>query len=566
MRKKILYIQPEENIAYVIDKISSAPEQVLYLAVDANPSIITDAINLKLFKKEVGELLKHIIIVSKTTEILEMAKKSGFETTSEDISHREEDIEETEEMEEVEEMENDEIPISVKTDSAVKSTAPSVNATREFGISDAIEDDDDSGLPAWMHKKSTEEVENNLETQMVSRSQTNRKPDNITKGIAHKLLSWKLIVISVLAVTALAVGAFYFLSPKVTIDIIITKAPLNLDFKVTSDATISTIDFKNDKIPGQSIKLEKELSDQFIATGVQDKESKAEGKITIYNEFGLSPQRLVKNTRFKSNNGSIFRLKGDISVPGATIKDGKVVSPGIIVTEVIADQVGPNYNIEPSDFTIPGFEGTPKFIAFYGKSSDAMSGGSLGDGKFATKENLAGAQTALIEKFKKSEGDLINNNLAKGLKTLPRAKEDPVFEFSTEPVGQDGKFIGKLKVSEKIFAFSENDINSLVTQYLSDKLSDAQTVDAESKNISYTEESLGANHLSLNFTVKINQSVKGMIDEAEIKRNIAGKNEEGMKEVLKSNEAIESAEFAFWPIWVSVAPKNPENIIISIKE
>lgn len=555
MPKKFLYIQPEENIAYVIDKISAAPEPILYLAVDANPSIITDAVNLKFLQREAGEFSKHIIIASKMPDVLEAAQKAGFETASEDVSLEEETG-------------SDEIAVKVSANGVRNSTPHQENTIQEFEIPDAAEDGDETPLPSWMHKKSTEEVEteNDFETREESSNQVEKKRGGFTGGTARRLLSWKFIGISVLAVIILAGGAFYLLTPKVTLNITIKKMPLNLDFKVISDAAISAVDAKSAKIPGQFIKLEKELSDRFTATGVQDKESKAEGKITIYNEFGPSSQKLVKNTRFKSKNGSIFRLKNDVIIPGATVKNGKVAAPGIISTEVIADQSGPNFNIGPSDFTIPGFEGTPKFIVFYGKSSDAMIGGSAGGGKFSTKEDLSGAQTALIEKFKASEEGLVGDNLAKGLKVLPRAKEDPVFEFSSEPVGPDGKFTGKLKVSEKVFAFSESDIDALVGQYLSDKLSGAQILDAASKNISYAEESLGANHLSLNFTVKINQSVKGKIDEAEIKRNLIGKNEEEMKKILKENEAIESAEFSFWPIWVSVAPKNPDNIIISISE
>lgn len=543
MPKKFLYVQPEESIAYVIDKITDTPEPDIYLAVDANPSIFTDTINLKLLKKESDSLSKHIIIVSKTQAVLETAGKSGFETSSNDIQEEETDA--------------NAIPVVVHENIPGEITA-SKNVVQEFEIPDATEDSLKNDLPSWMHKKSTEEAgseENIRET----------AEDRPTKS-AQRTLSWKLISISIIVIVGLAIGGFYLLTPKVTLNITIKKAPLNLDFKVVSDAAVSAIDAKNAKIPGQLIKLDKELTEQFSATGKQDKESKAEGEITVYNEFGAGSQKLIKNTRFKNKDGLIFHLKNDVVVPGATVKDGKVTAPGIITALIIADQPGPDYNIGPADFTIPGFEGTPKFIAFYGKSSSPMTGGAIGGNKFVSKEDLAGAQTALIAKFNKSEEEFIGNNLPAGTKTLPRAKGEPSFEFSADLVGQDGKFNGKLKAHSNVFAFSENDIYSLVDQYLSGKLSDAQTLEQGSRNVSYADETLGANNLSLSFTVKVSQFIKGKIDENKIKNDLAGKNEEGMKEILKNNEAIESAEFTFWPIWISVAPKNLEKIIISIHE
>lgn len=544
MPKKFLYVQPEESIAYIIDKISNASDNDIYLAVDANPSIFTDAINLKLLKKESDIISKHIIIVSKTQAVLEAAGQSGFETSSNDIQE-EEPGEST-------------IPVVVHENIPGETAAPK-DTVEEFEIPDATEGDNETPLPSWMHKKSTEETDSEESARETVNRTAARQP-------ARRLLGWKFIGISIIIIAGLAVGGFYFLTPKVTLNITIKKMPLNLDLKVVSDAAISAIDGENSKIPGQLIKLDKELTEQFSATGKQDKESKAEGEITIYNEFGAGSQKLIKNTRFKNKDGLIFRLKNDAVVPGATVKDGKVTAPGIITAPIIADQAGPGYNIGPADFTIPGFEGTPKFIAFYGKSSSPMTGGATEGNKFATKEDLAGAQTALIAKFNKSEKEFIDNNLPAGNKTLPRAKGEPSFEFSADPVSQDGKFGGKLKAHYNVFAFSENDIYSLVDQYLSGKLSDTQILTQESRSIAYADETLSANNLSLSFTVKVSQFTKGKIDEAKIKNDLAGKNEESMKEILKNNEAIESAEFTFWPIWVSVAPKNPEKIIISIHE
>lgn len=103
--------------------------------------------------------------------------------------------------------------------------------------------------------------------------------------------------------------------------------------------------------------------------------TKASGTITAFNEYGSESQLLIASTRFLSSNGKIFRTTKDIYIPGANIIDDEII-PSSIDVEVMADYWGSEYNIGPSDFTIPGFKGTVKYVSLYGKSDTAMSGGS----------------------------------------------------------------------------------------------------------------------------------------------------------------------------------------------
>src|SRR3989338_1644645 len=551
--KKFLYTHPEESIAYAIDRISGAPEDEIFLAVDASPEVFSDLINLKLLKREADNFSKKITIVSKTPHILEIAGQAGFAVSSDDIN--------------VTEVAETFVASATPADLSAKALA-SAEASREGGEMPIFSPEDNENELPWMRKKTagdatelkSEEAEEEKEVEEIIKNESLKKP-------SRKFFSWKFIGAALGIVTVLGAGAFYFLSPKVTLNIILKKTAFNMDFKVTADTAVSAIDLKSSKIPGQLIKLNKEISDQFASTGKQEKESKAEGEITIYNEsISSSAQRWVKTTRFKAKKGEIFRLKNDIIVPPATVVGGKVIATGMITAAVVADQPGPQYNIEPTDFTMPAFEGTAKFVTFYGKSSSPMAGGALSGIPFATKEDLDGAKSALISKFNKSAEELAGTEAPEDMKVLPRARLEPTFDFSAGDPGADGKFTAKLKANYGVFAFSESDIGNLTEQYIAGKFSDAQQSGAESRTITYSDESSGANNLSLGFTVKVSQVLKGSLDEAKIKNDLAGKNEEEMKEVLRANEAIESAEFSFWPVWISVAPRDPEKIKISAQE
>lgn len=101
--------------------------------------------------------------------------------------------------------------------------------------------------------------------------------------------------------------------------------------------------------------------------------AKASGSITIYNAYSKSPVNLVKDTRFETPDGLIFRAPAAVSVPGMS-----GTTPGSVTVTVAADQTGAKYNVGPvSKFTLPGLSGTDAmFKGVYAKSSASMAGGA----------------------------------------------------------------------------------------------------------------------------------------------------------------------------------------------
>src|SRR3990167_11473072 len=52
------------------------------------------------------------------------------------------------------------------------------------------------------------------------------------------------------------------------------------------------------------------------AQGVERVEDKASGTITVYNDYSTAPQKLVKNTRFQTPEGLVFRAPAEVIIPG----------------------------------------------------------------------------------------------------------------------------------------------------------------------------------------------------------------------------------------------------------
>ncbi len=147
------------------------------------------------------------------------------------------------------------------------------------------------------------------------------------------------------------------------------------------------------------IKLSGDRGVKTPASGEENASIKAGGTIVVYNNSGKADQKLVKNTRFETPEGKIYRIPNDITVPGQKTVSGALV-PGSVETSVVADQAGAEYNIDLSDFTIPGFKGDPKFTTIYARSKTPMIGGFVGIRRKVSDTDLAAANTTLQTSLK----------------------------------------------------------------------------------------------------------------------------------------------------------------------
>ncbi len=159
----------------------------------------------------------------------------------------------------------------------------------------------------------------------------------------------------------------------------------------------------------------------------------AKGKITVYNKYAATAQRLIAGTRFADSTGRIYRLADSISVPGYTTSGGTTV-PGSITASVVADQPGESYNLTKNEATddlmIVAYKGTPRYESIYGRVSTDIVGGFVGTKKTVSPSVLASTTAQLKEKIIASLSEQIKSTLPEGYIMYPSAYV-PVFSTAT---------------------------------------------------------------------------------------------------------------------------------------
>lgn len=341
--------------------------------------------------------------------------------------------------------------------------------------------------------------------------------------------------------------------------------PAKEDFSINIPVTVSSAVTEPDSIyglaPGRTVQFEKSVTRTFSSSGEKQVFQKAKGRLTIYNNFGAAPQILVATTRFQTLEGLVFRIPEAVTVPGATqASDG--LKPGEIVVDVVADRAGPEYNIGPSDFTIPGFLGSPRYKGFYAKSFEIFSGGFTGLAKVITEEDIASAENSLRE-------ELLNQvkielaSLA-GLKVVDEAVDVKIEKTGDSNKAGDAAPQFRLGLKAEVFtvAFDESKILKLVSDYVRD--SQNRAVLGKGLSITYSEPGLDREKKELSLRLYASGQMIQDINREKIASDILGKKSPEIKSYFNSLGAVESAQIFLSPFWVKSVPEKRSRVQIDV--
>ncbi|KKU40259.1 MAG: hypothetical protein UX55_C0011G0038 [Candidatus Azambacteria bacterium GW2011_GWE2_46_45] len=359
-------------------------------------------------------------------------------------------------------------------------------------------------------------------------------------------------------------ASLYYILPVAKIVIVPKKDKISSESVVIIDKNIPQI--SGDRIPGQIVQMEESLSREFSASGKTSVAQKAKGIITVYNAFGPNPQTLVATTRFLSETGKLFRLDKTVTVPGAKVVDGKI-TPSSIDVQVTAGEPGEDFSIGPSDFTIPGFQGTPKYAAFYGKSGAAMAGGSSGAAQIVTKDDIAKAKEEIRKELENRIREELLGKIPSGLKFIEDAVEQKVNEMTANvEAGESAeKFEIKGKITLKALLFKESDIDIWIDQNVSSQIQAGYAPTSGTRAVTYGKPELNLAQGTMKLPFKIEQEIAGKIEVEAFKERISGKDENQIRQIIMQEPGIETASVTFWPFWVSKAPASSNRIQVLIQ-
>jgi len=512
MEEAKIFLQPDDEITDVIDKIKKVEKSIIVLVIPESAMVLQSIVNLKLLKKEADDLDKRLAIVTDSQKGRQLAGQVGLS------------VYKKAKADEIEKEESKRIVNDIKS---------------RFPLSDSKE-----------RRESRDKDEED--------EQKKKKPKKKRSGLI------KILIIALLVV--LIGGGFiwaYTSLGRADIKLKIDQEPIEEQVIVTANLD------SGHHIGSFKAELVEEIASaqaKFDATGRKEVGGSASGEITVYNYWSSDPQPLVKTTRFIHNStGKLFRTTETVSVPGTRVVEGETV-PGTITVNIRADKIGSSYNVGPGQFRIPGLP-SAKQEKIYGRTDSGLSGGYEKEILVVSQEDYDQAKAELSGELDKEINSKIDNRLTEGQIILEEKSEEILEESASPDIGQEaGSFRLSLKKRLKVLIYSQKDYLQAVKEKVDSNLSgDSELLrDNLESGIEVVNINLELENRQAKIKVKVSGFTVAKIDQDILKENLFNKDKIESERYLTGFSQINDAEVDLSPFWVSRVPDNKDKINIEI--
>jgi hypothetical protein len=372
----------------------------------------------------------------------------------------------------------------------------------------------------------------------------------------HRMRSrfpWGTAIVAIFVVIACIGGLYFFSGAKVEIVPTANTGTVSGSFTATPSSG---------DLPFILVNVQKTANEDVKAESTVSANDTAQGRITVYNTQS-KPQQLIKNTRFATPEGLIFRIHDSVSVPAATGEN-----PGSLVVDAYADSPGQTYNIPPSSFVLPGLANTPQAAQVYGKSTEAFVGGFSGT-RPAVSQATDDAEHAKLQAALDSQiSETVTAQVPSGYALIPGSIRTS-YSSLPDTAGANGMVTVKEQATATAIVFPLDALARAVA---------GEVIGATYANQPVTMKSVQGLTLTpkdtlvpsatepYSFNLTGSATVIWSVDTQKISGAVAGKSRAAAQSVLTGFPEISRAILTLRPFWLGSFPSDPSNIKVTVSE
>jgi hypothetical protein len=539
--EKKIFLDRNDDIRVVVDRLINAPTKKVILNIPKDSELGRSLNNFQILKRESATAGKELVIESVDDHILELAGLAKLEATN---------------------------PVFRVKERVVADILPRYTFDRKkFPVALKITDREPVSAPPKKIPQKKEERSFFASAPLKTSLRTSApvRAEHVSPRKKRSFFGW-VITISVLI--SIGVAVFFLATeilPRAAVDLTLKKT--NVDFRenVEFSSKFTDVDLTNPQkifLPGELLVASKNLEMTFDAHGKEKIETRARGKLIVYNAYSSEAQSIVKGTRFVSPEGKVFRLDAALTIPAAKIENGKIV-PSQVEASVTADEVGPDYNVPASkNWRIPGFAGTPKYQGFYAEAAQPMTGGFIGERPKPTEEDLRLAREKMERILKDALTSQVSILLSDELKSLEGTSLFKVLDERVETNPQTPeKFIIWREAEMRYFVFKEKMLRNAITQRAKRNLEPNLRV--VKLTLNYENPVADLEKERLTFLAVGSIQFESDIDFEGLRKNLLGVDEKTLRVRIFTLPGLERATISLWPFWVKRVPLRLEKVKIT---
>lgn len=537
--KDTIYIDVEDEITAIIDKMSKSDSKVVALVLPKRAATMQSVVNLKLLKRAAASANKSIALITSDPSVLPLAGVVGLHVAKTLQSKP-----------------------AIPTIPKVDDEAITVDSDVEGG--DVAEDpklDPKAPIGALAGDDETIDVDENAGAKALAASAG--KKDKNRKLSVPNFDSFRTKLIIGTALLVLLIGGWVLAAlilPKATITISTDTTQVNTSLSLEAKAD-TTADLDKNIVPAIKKELKQSSIEKVPTTGKRDDGAKATGTMTIFN---CSADTVVLPTGTIFTSGLSFVSDKEVSVP----KSSYSLTPGGFVCDknvsksvaVTAQNGGASYNLSARPYQI---QNAPTNVTASGSD---MAGGTSKLVSIVSQSDIDGAkQQALDKLMQPSSQELRKQFSAEQLLGIEGTLENAAPTTVASPeVGQEGtEVVVTVNVTYVMYGVKRDILTQAIEKEVKEKIDFSkqvvQNTGLDAADIRVTDKPApGIFKLNLQTTA----TAGPQLDVEGIKKDVAGKKRRLTQETVAARPGVTDVKVSYSPFWVVQTPKKTSKITI----
>ncbi|MDO5480756.1 MAG: hypothetical protein Q4F60_00185 [Candidatus Saccharibacteria bacterium] len=570
MNKDVVYIEPEDDITDIIEKVKQAEKKVVALVPPKKIGIMRSAVNTKLLAKAAKTSEKIAVVITTDASLIKLSAAAGL-PVAKSLQSR------------------PKLPEEINTDDLSETNEPIAIDGRDFNGSEKKSEDvkeksiKNQPTQGKQPKNIDEEINSvELEEEAKKKDKGEKKAKKKIPDM-DKTRKWIIIGVSagILMIVFLVWAIVFAPAAKITV------AMRTTDNNFTEDVSFVTSEAKASVDSGvfylENTSQEKGASVDFAATGERDEGTKASGTLTLTATFGKADLQdyigggtptisvpagssfVYNNLSYTNDSAVTFKLDDEEidNCPSYSLGQSSWSCTITATRLATAAENGDKYNIGQT-----GMNFTTSISGITATNSTAFAGGTSKAVKYVQESDVNAAkvkltqqelETVTIDDLKKEFGDdylVIESSFAKEegeVEVLPKVGE-MVSDGTTPKIS--------IKTKYSVSAVKKDGLIAFITKKTEEELADDQRMyDAGTPFIERFTNNSGT------FSGKLKTTTKSgpRVDEKDIMEKSKGKSKEEVRSLLKSINGVSSVNVQTSYFWVGTVPDDESKVTIELE-
>ena len=563
--KDTIYIDIDEEITGIIDKVRSSEGKIVALVLPKRASVLQSIVNMKLLKRSADEAKKNLVLITSEAGLMPLAGAVGLHVAKTPQSKPEiptppvddDTLEET-----INESDTDPEDFSA----ALAANKP-VGELAGLGAAGAIDD---------METVQLDDDGDEIDAAPIAAPVAAAKVKKNSKLAVPNFERFRiLLVLGGVGLVLLIVGLYFALAvlPKAQIAVTTNATDVNVGLDLSLNTAAKTADATTKTIPAKLAQTQKTNTQQAPATGTKNTGDKATGAVVFYNcnkdDRLFAQGEVIPSGTGVSSNSLTYITQESVTVPPSSFKKDGTCNKDASSSDVkiIAQAGGANYNLpDRAPFSVAYANPSDGSKSFSGVSSGAVSGGTDTLVKVVTQSDIDAAKQKIQAADSSVKLDLRKQLEQTGYYALTSsyAAGVPAETDSAQPGAVADNVTVTQTITYTMFGFKQTDLKGLVDADVKKQIDTSkQSILNEGLNDAIYKVA-NATDTTADLNVQTVATAGPDLNADQIKTQVAGKKGGDIKRLLQASPGVTDVQVKLSPFWVTSVPKKTTKITVTI--